>query len=469
MTAARRPWPALAAAFAATLALTSSAVASPAVAEPPRTFTDSWAKGAPVTIAPGVTHTTWTETPTAAEAKVRSARLLQIVEIDPSTAPVTLESAFGTADGLPELVETQLKGTAYTTRHPHAGVNGGLFRAEDPNGNATHTGVAVTDGVLHSSSCWGGGEGTSGAVIQYGVPYITKLLTKLTLTTARGETVTLDDINRNPGRARGCQRDAEDLKISGSLFSDTDEIVLFTNDYGAPLPQPGTDTYKLPAGKDDTGYEVVIDATGTVVDAHEGRGRVTVTDPPTFPAGHRVLQGIGSGADWLRTHLALDDRVSVDQKLTDTTLKRDIRLDASVDVVGSFHQLLRNGAALAGAPHSCNGQVPGKDGTTIICTDSRTALGTTTEGRSVLVTLTGDGIEDGDYVDTFAQLLDAEELGLVDVLNLDGGGSTTLVTHTGGTSTVRTPPTDTGPSGLVHRKVADTVYTGHGGYGLTAR
>ncbi|MFB7607805.1 phosphodiester glycosidase family protein [Streptomyces gardneri] len=466
MTAARRrPWPAVAAAFAATLALTSSAVASPATAEPPRTFADNWAKGPAVPIAAGVTHTTWTET---TADKRDAGRLLQIVEIDPSTAPVTLESAFGSADALPELVTDQLKASAYTTRHPHAGVNGGLFRAEDPNGNATHTGVAVTDGALHSSSCWGGGEGTAGAVIQYGVPYITKLLTTVTLTTGRGETYTLDDINRNPGRARGCQRDAGDIKITGSLFSDLDEIVLFTEDYAAQLPKPGSDSYKLPAGEDDTGYEVVIDAAGAVVDSHEGRGLVPVTDPEKFPAGHRVLQGIGKGAEWMRTHLALDDRVTVNQKLTDTTLGRDIRLDSSVDVVGSFHHLLSNGRKNS-VPHSCNGEVLGNDGKTMICTDSRTAIGTTTAGRSVLITLTGKSIEDGDYVDGFATLLDAEPLGLVDALNLDGGGSTTLVTHTAGTTTTHTPATDGPAPNHVYRKVADTVFTGHGGYGLTAR
>lgn len=468
--ATRRVRPALAVAALA-LALTASAVASPAVAEPTDPLA-RWTRGTVTQIAPGVTHTAWNETTPDNRA---AGRLLQIVEIDPGVAPVTLESAIGTADGLPEYVTDQLAAVSpVAARHPHAGVNGGLFRDDDPNEHATHTGVSVTDGVLHSSSCWGNGKGTTGAVIQYGVPYITRLQTKLTLTTARGETAVLDDVNRNPGRARGCQRDAEDQPTGlTSLWSDPDEIVLFTHDYDAPLPKPGADSYALPDGGDDTGFEVVLDAAGVVVDAHEGRGKVAVTDPQAFPAGYRVLQGIGTGAQWLRTHLALDDRVTVGQKLTDITLGRDVPLDASVDVVSSFHQVLRNGdvprdaTGKVSVAHSCNGTAAGTTAGTVVCTDSRTALGTTATGRSVLVTLTGVGNEDGDYLDAFALLLDSEALGLVDVLNLDGGGSTTLVTHSAGRSEVRTPATNGSPPAL--RKVADTVYTGHGGYGMYAK
>ncbi|MGW7595637.1 phosphodiester glycosidase family protein, partial [Streptomyces rubiginosohelvolus] len=77
--------------------------------------------------------------------------------------------------------------------------------------------------------------------------------------------------------------------------------------------------------------------------------------------------------------------------------------------------------------------------------------------------------EDGDSLRAFARLLESAELALVDVLNLDGGGSTTLITGT----TAQTPPTDRGkdPAGpkYVHRRVADSVYTGVGGYGMYAR
>ncbi|MGW1926761.1 phosphodiester glycosidase family protein [Streptomyces massasporeus] len=73
--------------------------------------------------------------------------------------------------------------------------------------------------------------------------------------------------------------------------------------------------------------------------------------------------------------------------------------------------------------------------------------------------------EDGATLRTFAELLGSEELGLIDALNLDGGGSATLMT---GTRT-HTPPTDRVNGVYVHRHVADSVYAGISGYGMYAR
>lgn len=452
-----RPLAALAAAVSALALTTSSAAASTTVEEPKSPLAQRWTQGTPVALAPGVTHTTWTETTLDNRS---AARVLQIVEIDPTAGPTTLESFVGTGDSTPEKVVDQLAAvTSVVARHPVAGVNGGLFQRE-PAGTApdksVHTSASAIDGVLHSSSCWSGGAGSTGAVIRYGIPYITKLLTDMKLTAPTGESIRIDDANRAPGRVPHCARDPFDVKVSSSplVYSDPNEIVVFTDDYGATVPAPGTDPNG--AATTDKGFEVVLDTDGTVTDAHEGRGGIAV------PAGGRILQGIGTGAQWLRTRFVRDDRAAVETKLHDVTMDRDIPLDASVDVVSSFHQLLRNGDIPAELPNSCSGTEKGADGTNLICTDSRTALGTNVKGHPVLITLTGQANEDGDYLRTFAEILDSKELALIDALNLDGGGSTTLVTGT----TVRTPPTDVENGVKVHRKVADTVYTGVGGYGM---
>ncbi|MFJ9808164.1 phosphodiester glycosidase family protein [Streptomyces sp. NPDC101158] len=102
------------------------------------------------------------------------------------------------------------------------------------------------------------------------------------------------------------------------------------------------------------------------------------------------------------------------------------------------------------------------------------ALGTNVRGHTVLVALTGQPQassatthEDGAWLHDLAELLDSEELGLIDALNLDGGGSATLITATtAGTTTVRTPPTDRVNGVYVHRAVADAVYAGISGYGM---
>ncbi|MFD0148341.1 phosphodiester glycosidase family protein [Streptomyces sp. NPDC055721] len=470
MTGNRRPWVAVAAALGATIALVSPASgAGQAVTDPLAT----WAKGTSVTVAPGVTHTTWTETDLTAGNRAK-ARKLQIVEIDPTAGSLTLESTVGTEGGSAEQVSDQL--TEVTTvpfRRPYAGVNGGLFQREPAGAGvektAAHTGVSATDGVLHSSSCWNDDKGTTGAVIQYGIPYITKLLTDMKLIGPSGEDIRIDDVNRTPGRPPHCARDSEDMEVSTSppVYTDTDEIVVFTDDYGLPTPKPKTDP--LVAATADPGFEVVVDAHGVVTRAREGRGGTEV------PEGGRIIQGIGTGAQWLRDRLALDDRVTIDQKLRDVTLGRNIPLDDSVDVVSSFHQLLRHAVIPDELPNSCSGTEKGAvDATKLICTDSRTALGTNSKGHPVLVTLTGQDNEDGDYLRSFAALLDSPLLGIVDALNLDGGGSTVLMTKVPSadptkTPTIHTPPTDLEDGKLVHRKVADSVYTGVGGYGLYAK
>ncbi|GAA3392388.1 phosphodiester glycosidase family protein [Streptomyces roseoviridis] len=458
MTANHRRVLAALAATVAALGLAASAGAAPAAEEPSSPLAVGWTRATPVVLAPGVTHTTWTEkTP---DNRLR-ARVLQVVEIDPGAGAATLEGAIGTSDAAAETVLEQLAAvTPVAARRPHAGVNGGLFQREPQpsgaDGNTVHTSVAVTDGVLHAASCWNGGQGSSGAVIQYGIPYVTKLATELKLTASPTASVRVDDVNRTPGRIPQCARDAEDTRVSDAprVYADPDEIVVFTPDYGTPTPA-------LAAG-----HEVVLDAKGVVTAVHENRGGTTV------PAGGRILQGIGTGAAWLRTHLPVGSRPVVETRLHDRTLGREIPLDASVDVVSSPHQLLRGGAVPSSddLPNSCtrSGVEPGQiDGRSTICTDSRTALGVDLQGRPLLITLTGQDNEDGDYLRAFAALLDSGELGLVDVLNLDGGGSTTLVT---GTKT-RTPPTDTDAAtgAKVHRKVADAVYTGVGGYGMYAK
>ncbi|MFJ8664455.1 phosphodiester glycosidase family protein [Streptomyces sp. NPDC093600] len=466
MTRTYRPLAALAAAAAA-LTLTTSATAAPTVDEPKSPLGLNWTQGTPVAVAAGVTHTTWTETTLDNRAK---ARILQVVEIDPAVSAVTLESIVGTSDAARETVAAQLSGvSSVADRHPYAGTNGGLFQREPTpirgEENAVHTSVSATDGVLHSSSCWSGGKGSSGAVIQYGIPYVTKLRTELSLTAPSGETVRLDDINRAPGRAPHCARDERDARVSTTppVYTDPDEIIAFTDDYGRPVPGVGTDP-SVEATKDQ-GFEVVVDAHGVVTEAREGRGGTTV------PVGGRVLQGIGTGADWLRAHLVRDDKITVGQKLHDVTLGREIPLDASVDVVSSFHELLRHGQIPTALPNSCSGSgtEKGTDGTNLICTDSRTALGTNVRGNPVLITLTGQDNEDGEYLGAFAALLDSQELALVDVLNLDGGGSTTLMTGT----VVRTPPTNLDEASAdgvkVHRQVGDAVYAGVGGYGMYAK
>lgn len=87
--------------------------------------------------------------------------------------------------------------------------------------------------------------------------------------------------------------------------------------------------------------------------------------------------------------------------------------------------------------------------------DPRSAIAVDGPGRTLFVTATGKSGRNGVTLDEFARIL--LDLGAVDGLNMDGGGSTTLVVEQ---AVVNRPSDSTG-----ERPVADSLYIGHGGYG----
>ncbi|MBP2369436.1 phosphodiester glycosidase family protein [Pseudonocardia parietis] len=135
--------------------------------------------------------------------------------------------------------------------------------------------------------------------------------------------------------------------------------------------------------------------------------RVTAVRPPgsgPIPAGEQILAGRDEGAAALRG-LAVGDRVTVRQRVTTGS-----GAEAETAVGGS--PVLRDGAP-----------VPGLD---TASRDPRSAAGVTEDGRLVL--LTADGRDSTSAGLTLAET--AEQLrraGAVDGVNLDGGGSSTLV------------------------------------------
>ncbi|MBN9793868.1 phosphodiester glycosidase family protein [Pseudonocardia sp. TMWB2A] len=136
-------------------------------------------------------------------------------------------------------------------------------------------------------------------------------------------------------------------------------------------------------------------------------GAVTAVGPPgggAIPAGEQVLAGRDQGAAALRG-LAVGDRVTVRQALTAASGT------APRTAVGAS-PILRDGAPVAGLDTRSR--------------DPRSAAGYTAQGRLIL--LTADGRESTSVGITLAET--AEQLrraGAVDGVNLDGGGSSTMV------------------------------------------
>ncbi|WP_329132869.1 phosphodiester glycosidase family protein [Streptomyces sp. NBC_01476] len=153
-----------------------------------------------------------------------------------------------------------------------------------------------------------------------------------------------------------------------------------------------------------------------------------------IPPGTTVLLGRDAGADTLRDHLHLGDRVRADARLTPAATRVPY-----VFAVGGF-PVLRAGQPL-----------PGLDAKTAA---TRTAAGFGDRGHTLYL-LALDGSAEANAGLTIAELAGVmRQIGADNAVNLDGGGSTTMVTRATGepAATVRNHP-----SGGAERPVANAI------------
>jgi exopolysaccharide biosynthesis protein len=154
------------------------------------------------------------------------------------------------------------------------------------------------------------------------------------------------------------------------------------------------------------GVEAVLDAAGTVLQFADGQGGATI------PEGGTVLSGTGTAAEWLRQNARPGARLTLDLALHAPS-------EAScrpTDIAGGGPRLVQQGrlsAAWEGFGHA-QARHP------------RTAVAITSRGTLLFVTLDGRQTRSaGMRLDEFAAELIA--LGATEAINLDGGGSTTMV------------------------------------------
>ncbi|MEV7571342.1 phosphodiester glycosidase family protein [Streptomyces tanashiensis] len=450
-------------------------------------------------LAPGVEYFRYKETSPIAQRTYP--RELNVLRIDPTKGALRIESTFGKKAGTSETVREMVAAMPET---PLAAINGSYFMNEgtpDTTDAAPETiqtfGATVRDGEVLGVSCVLG-KNRHSVVLQYGVPYVTQLETDLSVTSSLTEeqgrpygevTQRVDDVNRNPGGALGCPRDADDA--AGELgpykdaygkdlaaYTDPTEFVLFNYSYKTTTPKP--DVNKNITADDGTGYEVVLDSTtGAIIEGGPGRGGRTVGK------GQYALQAIGDHqVDWLRQQQQKKATLTVTQKLWDHRfeadgIKREIPLDETVDVVNGGSLLMRDGVnkygntGATGYAHGSCARLYDENGLskelttatpqarTDFCRDSRTALGVDDQGRTLLVTLSGPRDQyypDGGFLAEVTEPLKA--LGVMDALNQDGGGSSTMMLGDG----IRPVNglTD-GPAPGVERRVYDSIYVAIGG------
>jgi Phosphodiester glycosidase/SPOR domain len=342
--------------------------------------------------------------------------ILHVLAIDPSSFHGRLEPHLAT-DVVPD--KEQLTSIAARTG-AIAAVNGGYFVVGPADGTPGDlAGISVIDGRLVSEAV----EGRTDLAVTDGPTVsarVARLSTVDTIASPDGAQRELDGLNRVPGLIRSCGGVGGDEPTQNPLHdftcTDSSEVILYTSDFGTTTP----------AGD---GYEVTLDSSDVVVDAHQGRGT-------SIPSGGRVLAGTGSGAQWLSDHARVGDRITVHEQLLS-----DGRATAETGVVNGGPRLLRDGAADITA--AAEGFVHPGDPSFYYHfgehRNPRTLAGVRPDGTIVLV------VADGRYPNISVGLSFREEalvmqaFGARDAVNLDGGGSSTMTVG----STLVNHPSDT--------------------------
>ncbi len=225
-----------------------------------------------------------------------------------------------------------------------------------------------------------------------------------------GRRLALDGLDRVPGLIRNCGGTADDLPTPRPRHdvtcTDADELVAFTPQFGA----------RTPAGP---GTEVVLDRRSRVVAVRPARG-------VALAAGQRSVQATGDLADDLASVAAVGRRLRVTTGLQGRG-QRLLRPGDGAFVVNGGPELVRDGRVHV---------TPQRDGFVQPSPsvyygfsqqrNPRTFAGTDAAGRTLIATVDGRSTASlGTSIVETAAL--ARALGMRDALNLDGGGSTTMV------------------------------------------
>ncbi|MGY0488800.1 phosphodiester glycosidase family protein [Streptomyces sp. WG-D5] len=329
---------------------------------------------------------------------------VDVLTVDPKTFRGDLRASYG-----PDLENRETTSALAAADGATAGINAGFFVLDpkagapgDPAGAGVYGGRVLSEAVngrpalvVHDSA-----RGTA-----------VERFTWRGRVTVGGASLPLDGIDRVPGLIRNCGGTADDTPTARPLHdttcTDPDELVAFTPEFGKETPK-------------GEGAEAVLDRTGRVVEVRSPRGGA-------LPAGGRSVQATGAYADRLTALAKVGRPLTVRAGLKDTK-GRALNPSRTTSVVNGGPELVRDGR-----PHvtaATDGMVqPGNPSFYygwVHKRNPRTLAGTDAAGRTVLITADGRSTASlGLSINESAAV--ARSLGLRDAINLDGGGSTTMV------------------------------------------
>ncbi|AKT52339.1 phosphodiester glycosidase family protein [Arsenicicoccus sp. oral taxon 190] len=325
---------------------------------------------------------------------------INVLTIDPHRFRGRLGATFG-----PDLERRERTSELSAFTRAVAAVNGGFF-VMDPSAGAEGdpAGAGVYDGRLLSEAVTGrpalaldpGGRHTR----------VAHPVWQGRLRVGATE-VRLDGIDRVIGKIRSCGGDLTDLPTALPLHDvtcvDPSEAVAYTPEFGA----------RTPSGP---GVEVVMHR-GRVIAVRDQRGTMLGKGQTSVQVTGPLIEAVSA--------VKVGDRADVVQSMTDGSERLDRK---GTTVVNGGPELVRGGELHVtqrrdGMHHADD---PSFDYGWVLQRNPRTFAGVDARGRTLLVTVDGRQVgELGLTIPEAAQV--AQDLGLRDALNLDGGGSTAMV------------------------------------------
>ncbi|TFE29019.1 phosphodiester glycosidase family protein [Cohnella luojiensis] len=275
-----------------------------------------------------------------------------------------------------------------------AGINGDVFRTGSGS-EGVPMGAHITSGQLLVST-----EQLQG-MYAFGVtndrqPIIDRFVFSGTVTAADGTSFALTGLNKSAYRTE-----------PDKAYSHVDKLYMYTSAWTAP---------ERPAASATTPTEALI-VDGIVTEISAGQ---PITTP--IPANGYILRGHGekTAADFIKTHLVVGDKLQADYSLQ--SLSSGETYDpASFKMMVSGHTLLLDNGAAAPFSRDISGVSGSAD-------RARTAVGYSKDGETAyLLTVEENGGREGVTLKELQQML--VEIGAWKAVNLDGGGSTTMVSR----------------------------------------
>ncbi|GAA2156333.1 phosphodiester glycosidase family protein [Nocardioides koreensis] len=328
---------------------------------------------------------------------------VNVLRIDPGKFDGRLAGSFG-----PDLYHRETTSQLAAAGGATAAVNAGFFVLDPASGApGDPAGAGVYDGRVLSEST----DGRPALVLHDDARRsAVRRLTWGGVARISDKAVALDGVDRVPGLIRNCGGDTTDsptdLPLHDVTCTDGSELVAFTPEYGDSTPT-------------GDGREVVLEH-GVVTAVRDSRGTALAPGQTSLQAtgdDAALLDGVAVGDEVpVRTRLEAGGSPLATPRGTTVTNGGPLLVrDGEVHITQR-----RDGFVHPGDPSFAYGW--------FVKRNPRTIAGVDGQGRTVLITVDGRSARDlGLSVPEAADV--ARSLGLVDAINLDGGGSTTMVVN----------------------------------------